>query len=237
MKKYFLLTMVLIILLLSGCSSLETAIKKRNLATETKLSETIWLNPENITDKTVFIQVKNTSTSNLDIESEIKNTLIGKGYKIVSAPKNANDWLQVNILQLSKMDLKESQAALSGVAGAGIGAAIGGYNTGSVNTAIGWGLVGGAIGILSDALVEDAYYTMITDILISEKSGTKVNNLSINATTQGTQGRNIYATEGTGNMNKYQTRVVSTANKVNLELPDAEPQLKNELIKTISNIF
>lgn len=36
----------------------------------------------------------------------------------------------------------------------------------------------------------------------------------------------IYATEGTGNMNKYQTRVVSTANKVNLELPDAEPQLK-----------
>ncbi|MHD0316797.1 complement resistance protein TraT [Fusobacterium varium] len=237
MKKYFLLTMVLIILLLSGCSSLETAIKKRNLATETKLSETIWLNPENITDKTVFIQVKNTSTSNLDIESEIKNTLIGKGYKIVSAPKNANYWLQVNILQLSKMDLKESQAALSGVAGAGIGAAIGGYNTGSVNTAIGWGLVGGAIGILSDALVEDAYYTMITDILISEKSGTKVNNLSINATTQGTQGRNIYATEGTGNMNKYQTRVVSTANKVNLELPDAEPQLKNELIKTISNIF
>ena len=237
MKKYFLLTMVLIILLLSGCSSLETAIKKRNLATETKLSETIWLNPENITDKTVFIQVKNTSTSNLDIESEIKNTLIGKGYKIVSAPKNANYWLQVNILQLSKMDLKESQAALSGVAGAGIGAAIGGYNTGSVNTAIGWGLVGGAIGILSDALVEDAYYTMITDILISEKSGTKVNNLSINATTQGTQGRNIYATEGTGNMNKYQTRVVSTANKVNLELPDAEPQLKNELIKTISKIF
>lgn len=237
MKKYFLLTMVLIILLLSGCSSLETAIKKRNLATETKLSETIWLNPENITDKTVFIQVKNTSISNLDIESEIKNTLIGKGYKIVSAPKNANYWLQVNILQLSKMDLKESQAALSGVAGAGIGAAIGGYNTGSVNTAIGWGLVGGAIGILSDALVEDAYYTMITDILISEKSGTKVNNLSINATTQGTQGRNIYATEGTGNMNKYQTRVVSTANKVNLELPDAEPQLKNELIKTISNIF
>ena len=237
MKKYFLLTMVLIILLLSGCSSLETAIKKRNLATETKLSETIWLNPENITDKTVFIQVKNTSTSNLDIESEIKNTLIGKGYKIVSAPKNANYWLQVNILQLSKMDLKESQAALSGVAGAGIGAAIGGYNTGSVNTAIGWGLVGGAIGILSDALVEDAYYTMITDILISEKSGTKVNNLSINATTQGTQGRNIYATEGTGNMNKYQTRFLSKANKVNLELPDAEPQLKNELIKTISNIF
>lgn len=38
-------------------------------------------------------------------------------------------------------------------------------------------------------------------------------------------------------MNKYQTRVVSTANKMNLELPEAEPQLKNELIKTISNIF
>ena len=235
MKKYFLLVMTLMLLLLSGCSSLETAIKKRNLATETKLSETIWLSPENIMDKTVFVQVKNTSTSNLDMESEIKNTLIAKGYKIVSAPKNANYWLQVNILQLGKMDLKES--ALSGIAGAGIGAAIGGYNTGSVNTAVGWGLVGGAIGVLSDALVEDSYYTMITDILVSEKSNTKVNKLSVNATTQGTQGRNIYATEDDGNMNKYQTRVVSTANKMNLELPEAEPQLKNELIKTISNIF
>ena len=72
MKKYFLLVMTLMLLLLSGCSSLETAIKKRNLATETKLSETIWLSPENIMDKTVFVQVKNTSTSNLDMESEIK---------------------------------------------------------------------------------------------------------------------------------------------------------------------
>lgn len=58
MKKYFLLVMTLMLLLLSGCSSLETAIKKRNLATETKLSETIWLSPENIMDKTVFVQVK-----------------------------------------------------------------------------------------------------------------------------------------------------------------------------------
>lgn len=135
------------------------------------------------------------------------------------------------------MDLKDSEAALNGLAGAGIGAAIGGYNTGSVNTAVGWGIVGGAIGVLSDALVEDSYYTMITDILVSEKTNTKVSKLSINATTQGTQGRNIYATEDSGDMNKYQTRVVSTANKMNLEFTEAEPQLKNELIKTISNIF
>ena len=76
-----------------------------------------------------------------------------------------------------------------------------------------------------------------TDILVSEKTNTKVSKLSINATTQGTQGRNIYATEDNGDMNKYQTRVVSTANKMNLELAEAEPQLKGELIKTISNIF
>ena len=184
-----------------------------------------------------FCTGKNTSTNNLEVENEIKNTLIAKGYKIVSVPKNANYWLQVNILQLGKMDLKDSEAALNGLAGAGIGAAIGGYNTGSVNTAVGWGIVGGAIGVLSDALVEDSYYTMITDILVSEKTNTKVSKLSINATTQGTQGRNIYATEDSGDMNKYQTRVVSTANKMNLEFTEAEPQLKNELIKTISNIF
>lgn len=38
-------------------------------------------------------------------------------------------------------------------------------------------------------------------------------------------------------MNKYQTRVVSTANKMNLKLEEAEPVLKRELLKAISNIF
>ena len=100
MKKIFIAIISLFFLLISGCSSLETAVKKRNIETQTKMSETIWLNPEYITDKTIFIQVKNTSMADISIERDLKNVLAEKGYKIVNTPKTANYWLQINILRL-----------------------------------------------------------------------------------------------------------------------------------------
>lgn len=238
MKKKLLLPLILLIgLLVTSCSSLDTVIRKRNLATQTKLSETIWLNPENINSKTIFIQIKNTSTNNIQIENQIRTVLLSKGYKITSNPKNANYWLQANILNLEKMNENQTNAAFNALAGAGVGATLGAYNTGSLNTAVGLGVVGGVTSVVANALIEDTYYTMITDLLISEKTNTKVNSRSINAISQGTKGVNLVNTKSSSNMNKYQTRIVSVANKVNLKFEQAEPQLKTELIKVISNIF
>lgn len=237
MKKKFLLPLFLILMLFSGCSSLDTAVRKRDLATQTRLSETIWLNPDYIGDKTIFVQIKNTSTNYIDIENDVKQLLTSKGYKVVNNPKNANYWLQGNILKLEKMNKDDGDAAFNALTGAGVGALIGGYNTGSANTAVAWGLVGGAASVVANALVNDTYYTMITDILVSERTPYTVKNTSINTMTQGGYGGNISTSNSTTNMNKYQTRVISTANKVNLEFYEAEPQLKNELLKVISNIF
>ena len=237
MKKIILLALTTLVLAFSGCAAVDTAVKKRNLETQTKMSETIWLNPQFVGDRSIYVQVKNTSTSNIALEQDIKNVLIGKGYKIVNTPNNANYWLQVNLLNVSKMDLKESEAALNGLTGAGIGATIGAYNTGSANTAIGWGIAGGIAGIVADAMVSDNFYTMVTDILVSERTPYKVAHEAVNATTQGTRGVNMTQSANTTNMNKYQTGVVSTANQVNLKLQEAEPQLKAELLKVISNIF
>ncbi|WP_297407541.1 complement resistance protein TraT, partial [uncultured Cetobacterium sp.] len=126
MKKKLLLPLILLIgLLVTSCSSLDTVIRKRNLATQTKLSETIWLNPENINSKTIFIQIKNTSTNNIQIENQIRTVLLSKGYKITSNPKNANYWLQANILNLEKMNENQTNAAFNALAGAGVGATLG----------------------------------------------------------------------------------------------------------------
>ena len=117
--------------------------------------------------------------TDISIERDLKNVLAEKGYKVVNTPKTANYWLQINILKLEKLSLNNSDAALSGLTGAGIGALLGGYNTGSANTAVAWGLVGGALGILSDALVDDTFYLMITDILVSERTPYRVKKLQL----------------------------------------------------------
>lgn len=61
MKKIIFVILTMLVFM-TGCSSFNTVIKKRNLATETKMSETVWLNPELIGNKTIFVQIKNTST-------------------------------------------------------------------------------------------------------------------------------------------------------------------------------
>ncbi|MCJ8343049.1 MAG: complement resistance protein TraT [Cetobacterium sp.] len=236
MKKIIFVILTMLVFM-TGCSSFNTVIKKRNLATETKMSETVWLNPELIGNKTIFVQIKNTSTKPVNIDSQIRNILTSKGYKIVTTPKNANYWLQVNVLKLDKVDLKDSNPAQSGLAGAGIGAMAGLYNTGSVNTGLGLGLVGGAIGVAADALIEDTKYTMITDILVAEKTDVIVNTQNVNMVKQGTRGVAAVTSNRNSNMNKYQTRIVSVANQVNLKFEEAAPMLEQELMRSISNIF
>ena len=236
MKKLLLLV-ILTVIFLTGCSSVNTIVKKRNLEVQTQMSETIWLNPEFIGDKTVFIQIKNTTPKTLTIEQRIRTLLISKGYKITTDPKKANYWLQANILKLNKEDLRNSNPAEAGLMGAGVGGALGAYNTGSVNSAIGLGLVGGVVATAADALVEDVYYVMVTDVVISEKTNRKVTIDNVNLIKQGTRGVAATTSVNSGNMNKYQTRVVSTANKVNLKFEEATPLLEVELISTISNIF
>lgn len=236
MKKILILLITLTVLI-TGCSSVNTVIKKRNLQTQTQMSETIWLDPALVGDKTVFVQIKNTSTKAVNIEQNIKNLLISKGYKIVTTPNNANYWLQANILKLNKVDLKDGTPAESGLLGAGIGAGLGGYNTGSLNSAIGLGVVGGVLGVAADALVEDIYYVMITDLVVSEKVNMKVSSENINLIKQGTRGIIANTSNKVGTMNKYQTRVISTANQVNLKFEEATPMLEQELVNSISNIF
>lgn len=74
-KNKFIAAVVLGAFLLSGCGAMSTAIKKRNLEVKTQMSETIWLEPS--TDRTVYLQIKNTSDKDMSglqgkINSQVK---------------------------------------------------------------------------------------------------------------------------------------------------------------------
>ena len=218
-------------LVLSGCSAMGTAIKKRNLEVKTQMSETIWLEPSN--NKTVYLQIKNTSDKDMSgLQSKITSAVTAKGYQVVSNPDTAGYWIQANVLKADKMDLRETQGWLSrGYEGAATAAALGAgitaYNSSSA----------GLVGMAADAMVEDVNYTMITDVQISERAKTQVQTDNVAVLRQGTSGAKVQTSTETGNQHKYQTRVVSNANKVNLKFPEAQAVLEDQLAKSVANIL
>ena len=228
-------------LVLSGCSAMGTAIKKRNLEVKTQMSETIWLEPSN--NKTVYLQIKNTSDKDMSgLQAKIASAVTSKGYQVVSNPDTAGYWIQANVLKADKMDLRESQGWLSrgyegAVTGAALGAGITAYNSSSAGATLGVGLAAGLVGMAADAMVEDVNYTMITDVQIAERTKTQVQTDNVAVLRQGTSGAKVQTSTETGNQHKYQTRVVSNANKVNLKFPEAQPVLEDQLAKSIANIL
>lgn len=228
-------------LVLSGCSAMGTAIKKRNLEVKTQMSQTVWLEPSN--EKTVYLQVRNTSDKDMsDLQALLAQDLRAKGYTVTSSPDTAYYWIQANVLKAEKMDLRQSQGFLStGYEGAATGAALGAgitaYNSNSGGAILGIGLAAGLAGMAADALVEDVNFTMVTDLQISERSKSTVTTDNIGALRQGNAGIKLQTSSEEGNRMKYQTRVVSNANKVNLKFEEAKPVLEAQLAKSVAGIM
>ncbi|MDF1896735.1 complement resistance protein TraT [Rahnella contaminans] len=228
-------------LVLSGCSAMGTAIKKRNLDVKTQMSQTVWLEPSS--EKTVYIQIRNTSDKDMgDLQTLLAQDLRAKGYNVTSSPDSAYYWIQANVLKAEKMDLRQAQGLLStGYEGAATGAALGAgitaYNSTSGGAILGVGLAAGLAGMAADAMVEDTNYTMVTDLQISERSKATVTTDNVAALRQGTSGVKVQTSSEEGNRMKYQTRVVSNANKVNLKFEEAKPVLEAQLAKSVAGIM
>lgn len=225
----------------SGCGAAHTAIKKRNLDVQTKMSETIFLEPTEPDKKIIYVDIRNTSDKEMNVQESIVSSLKSRGYTITTSPQKANFMLQANVLQVGKSDLRQAQSALDGGFGGAILGAGAGYaaHNSSSNAAIG-GLIGAAVGVVGDALVDDTYYSMITDIQIRERplSGemvtqTQAANMKQGSSTtlnQGIQGAKV-------EWKTYRTRIVSTANKMNLDFAEAQPVLQDALGRSLSGLF
>ncbi|MBY7933066.1 complement resistance protein TraT [Vibrio furnissii] len=241
-KKKLVVVALASALALSGCSAVSTAVNKRNLDVKTQMSETVWLDPVSQEQKTVFLQVRNTSDQQINVEDALKGQLEQKGYTVTDNPALAHYWIQTNILKLDKMDLREAQGFLSSGYGAGLtGGALTALavaaNTSHTQTIIGAGLVGVAAGFIADSLVEDVNYAMITDIQIVEKTEQQVKTTETANIKNGSSANTATTLTTLENKKRYQTRVMSTANKVNLDFEEAKPALIDGLASSISGVF
>ncbi|MCB9944656.1 MAG: complement resistance protein TraT [Geminicoccaceae bacterium] len=234
---------------ISGCAATSTSIAKRNLDVQTKMSDTIFLDPVRPSARVVYVEVRNTSDKpDFDIERDIIEKLNVNGFRVTGDPDRAQFMLQANVLQAGKTSQTAAEEANRG----GFGSVLTG---GAVGAAAGWGLgkaggkdsvltaggalLGAGIATVADAFVQDVTYSIITDIQISERvaPGDYVSQDEELKSSQGSSGSISQYSSGQGRWKRYRSRVVSTANQANLDWPDAAPQLVDGLTRSIAGIF
>lgn len=235
-----------LVLLLGGCAAATTAIGGRDLAVDTQVSDTIFLAPVRAPERTVFVEVKNTSDRpEFDLAGEVSEAVRARGYRIVRDPGEARYLLQANVLQAGRTSKTAAERTFGGGFGSAVvGGAIGAVATRAASSDVGaviaGGLVGAATSAVADSYVQDVTYTVIADVQVSERAneGVVVTETLEQPLRQGTgrASRVIRSTE-THDWKRYQTRVMSVANQTNLEFEDAAPDLAAGMTRAIAGIF
>lgn len=242
---FFTISVISLGLTLGGCSAMNTAVKKRDLSIETKMSETIFLEPVAPQNRVIYFEIRNTSDQEVNVKESVIAAFKNRGYRFTEDPKEATYMLQGNILKVAKSDPREAQSQLSSgfdsvVGGAALAGGAAYALGGSSRETAGVALAGAAIGLISDALVSDVMYIMVTDLQIRERP---LEGESIIQTQKATlvQGSSTTTKQdingGKIEWKTYRTRIVSTANKMNLEFEEARSALESALSKSISGIF
>lgn len=245
MKRLGMMVGVLaVISTLAGCGAMHTAIAKKDLDVQTKMSASIFLDPVEPEMRTVYVDIRNTSDKpEFDLKPDVIAYLHARGYHVIDSPKRANYWLQANVLQVGKTNARDANRALA--AGPGVaGGAVTGYalhrasGGSSGANAAGAIVVGAVAGTVVDAMVKDVYYSVITDIQVMERlPGGVVSEDSEHKLRQGTSGDTVSTYQRESDQRKYQTRVMSYANQVNLEWEEAAPSLRSGLARAIAGMF
>lgn len=236
-------------LALTACAATSTAISKRNLDVQSRMSDTIFLDPVAPEDRTVYLEVRNsTDKADFDIETSIEQAIADRGYILVDDPTAAQYILQANVLQAGKNSRSAADDAfgggfgstiLGGAVGAGAGAVGGAVGGNDTLLIAGGAILGAAAATVADAFVQDVTYTVITDIQVSERApdGLIIDQEETASVNQGSSGSILQSSVTTSDRKRHRTRVVSTAEKVNLDWPEAAPQLVAGVTRTISGIF
>jgi hypothetical protein len=234
----------LLIVLLGGCSAMHTSIAKRDLDVQTKISTSIFVDPVPAAKRKIYLEVRSgvmefdRNSFRTSLSEQLVNS--GNGYTLTDDPEKAQYSMSVFVRNLEKTTPSDASSALgAGFQGAGIGAAASYATGGSGAEAAGAGLLVGAFSTAANAFVQDVMYLLVADIQIKERAkkgvivrrDSKVNSKISDdgATTQ------TYSEATT--QKEYRTRVVTTANKANLELPEAQPLMFEKTAYAMAAFF
>jgi Enterobacterial TraT complement resistance protein len=230
---------------LCACAATTTAIGKRDLDVQTRMTDTVFLDPVAAGQRTVFVQIRNTSDRpDFEIEPQVVARLSDRGWRVVADPERARYLLQANVLQVGRSSRTAAEQTFAqGFGGTLIGAAAGAGAGRAVSEGpgaiIGGALAGAATAAAADAFVRDVTYSVITDVQVSERAaaGVIVTERLTQDLPQGTSGSRVLSATETSEWKRYRTRILSSANQANLDFEDAAPALADGLTRAIAGIF
>lgn len=242
---------ILCLPLLGGCAATSVAIGKKDLDVQAKTSTAVFIDPVNRDRRTVYLDVR---SGVMEFDRRAFSQFVRQqfasnenGYRIVDDPDQANFQMLVYVLNLEKASLSAAQAALQeGYVGGGevvAGAVVGGVI--GANSGRGW--VGAGVGavaasgvsMVANALVKDVTYMLVADVSIRERVATGV---MVRRDTQLTAkvadgGSSQQRVSEVSDRKDYRTRIVTTANKANLKIEDAQALMFDKTAYAMAGFF
>jgi len=246
-------SLVSLAVLLSGCAATYTAVNKKDLEVVTRTSTAIFVDAVPREKRTIYLDVKSgiMEFDRREFKNFIKEQFTqfnDNGFQIIDDPERAQFQMTAYVMNLEQAKPNAAEAALgdgfSGAATTAVvsGAAVAGIanSTGSSdNRAAGLGLAVGAASFIADAMVKDVTYMLVVDIQIKEKTsnGAIVRKDTRIDTKVSDAGGSTQTVSEAGSLKEYRTRIVTTANKVNLTLEEAQPQMFKKTAYAMSGFF
>lgn len=247
----FVVAALLSLSLLSGCAATSVALGKKDLEVQTKTSTSVFVDPVSRDKRTVYLDVR---SGVMEFDRNAFTRVIkdqfsqsDKGYRIVDEPDQAHFQMLVYVLNLEQADMSAAHAALQegyvgggeALAGGAVGAVIG------ANRGHAWG--GAALGavaasgmsMVANALVKDVTFMLVCDISIRERVAdgvyvrrdTQLNNQVSDS------GSSLSRVSEVTDRKDYRTRIVTTANKANLELVEAQDLMFQKTAYAMAGFF
>ncbi len=238
-----------IILTLGGCAAVGTSVAKRNLDVQTKISSAVFVDAVKRNHRTLYVNIRS-GVLEFDrnaMSRAVRESFAGNanGYTLTDDPDEAQFQMNIFVVTLEKASPTAAEVALKqgyrGDVGAGAtaGMAVGAYQS---HTWAG-GAVGGVLGALgttaANAFVQDVTYMLVADVQIKEKAGKGVivrkdSRMSSRISDAGTSTQSV---SEASDKKEYRTRIVTTANKANLELPEAQDLMFKKTSYALSSFF
>ncbi len=248
MKHIGILVFALVLLSQFGCAAIHTKIAKRHLDVQTKISTAIFVDAVKREKRTIFVQVRS-GVMEFDRRAFKKSVMaqfIGNdnGYRVVEDPDAAQYHLSIFVSTLEKASPTAAELALKkgyvgGNSGVAAGAAIGAVARGTPGGVVGGAIIGGVGTTVANAFVQDVTFLLIADVQIKERARRGVmvrkdTKISAKVSDAGTSTQRV---SEASNRKEYRTRIVTTANKANLKLEEAQPVMFDKTAYAMAGFF